>query len=338
MKIDRFGIYNPLLTLEQGQSPEEIWHFIENNNLNGLSVVSNRFSPLSIEALKILHETVFIKNLNWSVYDNIGKYDFDFLYKYIALEKLYIENAPLGKIDVGLLPKTLKEFRTHWNENVLITKDNNSIESATILSFREYDCSLLSKLKALKYLSLKCNNKIESLAGLEELPYLKSLGICASIKSLKVIGELKKLTNLAFHKFELNNIDEISNLTNLKTLSFSASDISDISAIANLKKIEAISIVGCNNLTDFSAIGELSDLKFLEIEDCKNLKSINFISKLPNLKQLTLDGTTVVNDFDLKPAENIERVYIQNNLKQYNIDLRHKSIIEEKQSIYNYIS
>jgi len=42
--------------------------------------------------------------------------------------------------------------------------------------------------------------------------------------------------------------------------------------------------------------------------------------------------------YDLTPAEHVERVYIQNTLKKYNIDLEYKSIVRKKDSIQHYIS
>ncbi len=112
MKIDKFGVYNPLLVLEEGQTAEGIGHLIEANELNGLRVVSNRITPLSIEVLDLLYETTFLKYMSWWVFDNIKCYDFDFLYNYTRLKGLHLQNAPLGKIDLGLLPNTLEELRT----------------------------------------------------------------------------------------------------------------------------------------------------------------------------------------------------------------------------------
>ncbi len=337
MKIDRFGVYNPMLELEDGQTAEEIRHLIEDNNLNGLSIISNRITPLSIKTLDVLYETTFLKNMSWWVFDNIKHYDFDFLYNYTQLERLHIQNAPLGKIDLGLLPKTLIELRTHWNDNIKFSRDNISIESADISSFKENDCSILKKFKVLDDLSLDCDKKCKSLKGLEAIESLKRLGIGAPLKSFQTLAELTQLTNLVFTRFRVKSLDELSNLNNLQSLSFSSRTITDITAISELQNLTAVSLIGCWKLEDFSAIGKLKNLRFLEIEDCKRLRSINFVKNLPKLEQLTLYGTTVVNDFNLKPAENIERVYIQNNLKQYNVDLEYKSIIGKKYSIQHYI-
>ncbi len=130
----------------------------------------------------------------------------------------------------------------------------------------------------------------------------------------------------------------MANLKNLKSLSFSSRTLEDISAIAKLENLEAISISGCWKLEDFSAIAALKKLRFLEIEDCKKLKSIEFVAELSNLEQLTLYGTTVVNNYDLTPAKEVERVYIQNTLKKYNMDLEYKAIVGRKYSIQHYIS
>lgn len=66
------------------------------------------------------------------------------------------------------------------------------------------------------------------------------------------------------------------------------------------------------------------------------MKSIDFVRKLSNLEQLTLYGTTIVNDYNLEPAMNAKRIYIQNNLKKYNINLEHKSIKGEKKNLHHF--
>ncbi len=56
---------------------------------------------------------------------------------------------------------------------------------------------------------------------------------------------------------------------------------------------------------------------------------------MPKLKNLMLIGSTVINDYDLLPAKDLEIVYAYN--KKYNIDLKEKALPGGSKGFYQYL-
>ena len=132
------------------------------------------------------------------------------------------------------------------------------------------------------------------------------------------------MKSLSFRTAKIKSLKGIETLTNLKSISFggvrSLIDISDISALKNLKFLE---FDICWKLEDFSPIEQLQELEVLMLLDCKNLSSIKFVEKMPKLEQLAFLGTTIVNDYDITPAKNIQQVFGFNT--KYNINYEEKA-------------
>ena len=89
-------------------------------------------------------------------------------------------------------------------------------------------------------------------------------------------------------------------------------------------------------MQDFSPIGDLKDLEVLQLMDCKNLASIKFVKNLPELRQLYTLGTTIINDYDTTPAENIP-VFFGSQYVKYNKEFPEKEIKEGQKTESNYL-
>jgi hypothetical protein len=125
-------------------------------------------------------------------------------------------------------------------------------------------------------------------------------------KDLSVISTLTNLKSLSITRSKIKSLKGIENLINLEYLSLGAvRSLEDISDIVACKKLKRIDFDICWKLQDFSPIGELKEMEILELQDCKSLASIKFVEQLPKLKRLIALGTTVINDFDTTPAENV---------------------------------
>ena len=125
-------------------------------------------------------------------------------------------------------------------------------------------------------------------------------------KDLSVISTLTNLKSLSITRSKIKSLKGIENLINLEYLSLGAvRSLVDISDIVACKKLKRIDFDICWKLQDFSPIGELKEMEILELQDCKSLASIKFVEQLPKLKRLIALGTTVINDFDTTPAENV---------------------------------
>ena len=144
-------------------------------------------------------------------------------------------------------------------------------------------------------------------------------------KDITKISSLTNLKSLTVTRSKIKSLKGIETLTNLKVLSLggvrSLTDISDIVKLQNLKFLE---FDICWKLQDFSPVAKLKELEVLEMLDCKNLASIKFVEQMPKLKQLAFLGTTIVNDYDITPAKNIERVYGYNS--KYNANYEEKAL------------
>jgi hypothetical protein len=178
-------------------------------------------------------------------------------------------------------------------------------------------------LKNLENLSIWWNKKL--IHNFDFLINLEHLSITEfDEKDLTKLSGLTNLKSLSFNTAKIKSLKGIETLTNLRSLSFggvrSLGDISDISELKNLKFLE---FDICWKLEDFSPIGELKELEVLMLLDCKNLASIKFVEKMPKLEQLAFLGTTIVNDYDITPAKNIEQVFGYN--AKYNVNYEEKA-------------
>ncbi|ELY2018304.1 hypothetical protein SL053_002224 [Flavobacterium psychrophilum] len=125
-------------------------------------------------------------------------------------------------------------------------------------------------------------------------------------KDLTKISTLTNLKSLSITRSKIKSLKGIENLINLEYLSLGAvRSLVNISDIVTCKKLKRIDFDICWKLQDFSPIGELKEMEILELQDCKSLASIKFVAQLPKLKRLIALGTTVINDFDTTPAENV---------------------------------
>ena len=168
------------------------------------------------------------------------------------------------------------------------------------------DCSKLPKSLYSLNINIWSKKKIIKIEQLNETN-LEHLYISDfDEKDLSVISTLTNLKSLSITRSKIKSLKGIENLINLEYLSLGAvRSLVDISDIVACKKLKRIDFDICWKLQDFSPIGELKEMEILELQDCKSLASIKFVEQLPKLKRLIALGTTVINDFDTTPAENV---------------------------------
>ncbi len=229
----------------------------------------------------------------------------------------------------------LKEFVKHFND----------VESLGFTAYGDgVSYSFLYELPNLTALSLHTMYPINFM----HLNKLKDLSLWWNKKMVSNVDCLEQLENLHIIEFDEKDLTKLSDLTNLKSLSFATSKIkslkgietltnleylslggvrslTDISNITALQKLERLEFDICWKLKDFSPIGMLKELQQLKMLDCKNLASIQFVKDLPNLKHLSTLGTTIINDFDTTPAEDVP-VFFGSQYKKYNKQYPEKEI------------
>ena len=225
-----------------------------------------------------------------------------------------------GKFDDLFLQKFIQKFNNVINLDVGNQYGNNGdnsfvyhlpkIEGLVIPLWRNCDFVLdCSKLpKSLYSLNLNIWNK-KSIINIEALNNTNLEHLYISDFDEKDVAKISSLTNLkrlSLTRSKIKSLKGIETLTNIEYLSLGAvRSLIDISDIVACKKLKRIDFDICWKLQDFSPIGELKEMEILELQDCKSLASIKFVEQLPKLKRLIALGTTVINDFDTTPAENV---------------------------------
>ncbi|MFK6999356.1 leucine-rich repeat protein [Flavobacterium oreochromis] len=218
--------------------------------------------------------------------------------------------------------------------------DLSNLEGLVVSLYRDsdfiLDCSKLPKSLYSLNLSVWSKKHIINIEALNSTN-LQHLYISDfDEKDLSKISTLTNLKSLTITRSKIKSLKGIETLTNLKSISFGGvRSLIDISAISALKNLKFLEFDICWKLEDFSPIGELKELEALMLLDCKNLASIKFVEKMPKLEQLAFLGTTIVNDYDITPAKNIQQVFGYN--AKYNINYEEKAKEPARKSFSTFI-
>lgn len=207
------------------------------------------------------------------------------------------------------------------NDFLYSLKHLKEVSFATV--FTEVD---LSRLPQLTNLSLPWWHK-KNIHGLSSLKNLKHLSLVEyDEEDFEPISSVTGITSLSILRAKCRTLKDIEKLSALKAVSFRAfRRLADITGIETLSDLEYVEFDGCPKMADFNLLGKLTKVETLRLVDCKHLSSISFVKDIPRLLELVLLGSTVVNDNDLTPAQDIESVY-GGTRKSYNINLAHKEV------------
>lgn len=192
-------------------------------------------------------------------------------------------------------------------------------------------------LSKLTELSIMWNKKM--ITNFDKLQNLEHLTISDfDEKDLTKLSSLTNLKSLSFKTAKIKSLKGIETLTNLKCVSFGGvRSLTDVWQITSLQKLKYLEFDICWKLQDFSPIGQLKELEVLELLDCKNLASIKFVKEMTNLKQLSTLGSTIINDFDTIPAEDIPVFFGSRANSKYNKEYPEKEIKEGQKSWSSYL-
>jgi len=198
------------------------------------------------------------------------------------------------------------------------------------------DCNKLTKSLYSLNFRVYSKNKLKNLESLNDS--LEHLAVSDfDEKDLTKLNSLTNLKSLSFKTARIKTLKGIETMTNLRVLSLggvrSLVDISDITTLQNLKFLE---FDVCWKLQDFSPIVQLKELEVLQLMDCKNLASIKFVKDMPKLRQLYTLGTTIINDFDTTPAENVPIYFGSMASNKYNKAYPEKEIKEGQKTWSSY--
>ncbi|MGG6231480.1 hypothetical protein [Tenacibaculum sp. SDUM215027] len=266
--------------------------------------------------------------------------------------KLAREEYDKGGIDSIRVCREINR-KNFFNEFLKYFEDIEGLNLSPYGEGVSYD--FLYDMTSLKYLHLHTMYPVD----FEKLKELETLSLWWNKKMITNFDKLQNLEHLSITEFDEKDLTKLSSLTNLKTLSFKTAKIKSLKGIETLTKLKCVSFGGVRSLTDisdittlqklkflefdicwklqnFNPIGELKELEVLKLLDCKNLTSIKFVKDMPNLRQLYTLGTTIINDFDTTPAENVP-VFFGSQYKKYNKQYPEKEMQEGQKSWSSYL-
>lgn len=161
-----------------------------------------------------------------------------------------------------------------------------NLESLTIEDTAITLISDLSRLKNLKRLVLKSNNKLSSLAG---------------IKSLKILEEIiilpKESWSSSSDIVDLNGITGLGSLKVLKV--YNCENLISLKGLENVNSLEILDIRKCRKLNDIEVLSNIKSLKNISLRECQSISSIKCLEQLPDLNLLDIRFHNIINSKEL---------------------------------------
>jgi len=182
-----------------------------------------------------------------------------------TLRKLSVLTHPSVPLNLEELTG-LKSISAHWTQMKSALPMLTELEDIFILGFNAPDLTVFGSNTRVERIHMKDRPKIESLAGFDELPQLRNLGI--------------------FLATRLND--------------FSALDSAGTNTV-----LEELHLPSCRKLERLDCITSLTALKVLDISDCGDIASLHPLSPLKQLEEFYCYGKTKIVDNDLSPLSSL---------------------------------
>ncbi len=176
------------------------------------------------------------------------------------LVSLRVQSDPRALIELERLPM-LRVLSANWAQVRESIRSSQHLERLFLLSYTETDLTPLTSLRTLVSVVMKDYPRVQSLDGVEELPWLAELGI-----------------HLA------KDLDDIAALQR-----------------ASSPVLETLQLPSCKKIIDVAAVASCSALRFFDLSEGGDLPTIAPLGELEKLQRLYLYGSTRVLDGDLRP-------------------------------------
>ncbi|MCL6602211.1 MAG: hypothetical protein K6T94_04975 [Paenibacillus sp.] len=174
---------------------------------------------------------------------------------------------------------------------------------------KEVKAGDLQKLKSLYPENIK--GKITSLQGLEYAVNMQSLFLPGhSIKNIKPISKMKKLTFLALEGNQITDLTPLSGLSNLENLILDGNKIKSLLPLINLHKLTDL-IASNNQIADLRPIQKLK-LNWIILNGNK-IQNLQPLKNHPTLEYLNLDDNLIQDIQVLKTLPYLKEVSLANN-------------------------
>jgi len=184
-----------------------------------------------------------------------------------TLESLRIQVDPQVVIELERLP-LLRTLSAGWSQIDGSIRFAPHLHRLFILSYTERDLTPLTPASGLVSVVMKDYPQVQSLDGVEELPWLAELGVHLA-KGLQDISALRR---------------------------------------AGSPVLKTLQLTSCRKIPDIAAVSACTGLTFLDVSEGGDIPSVAPLTELAGLERLYLYGSTRVLDGDLGPVAGLPRL------------------------------
>ncbi|WP_175558434.1 hypothetical protein [Arthrobacter sp. ok362] len=183
------------------------------------------------------------------------------------LVSLSVDSDPSAVIELERLP-LLKSVSADWQQVQGSIRFASHLERVVLGYYSEPDFRSLMSMSSLSSIVLTDYPRLQSLDGIEDLPWLAELGV-----------------NLS------------KNLEDITALERSASPV-----------LETLALSSCRKVVDLVPVASCPSLRIFEFSECGDVPTLAPLAGLSRLEQLVLYGSTRVVDGDLRPIAQLPRL------------------------------
>ncbi|CAL6024028.1 internalin [Hexamita inflata] len=216
-----------------------------------------------------------------------------------------------------------QELKIISNDQLL---DLSFVDKLSVNSLTVFSCyNIIFKELPLKVTILQLNKcKLESITGLEQMIWLKSLNLFENL--LSSIDPVKFLVNLNELNLGNNFIADLSPLQPLKHLTILEAFSNNISSLAPLQKLNLLTNINMysNSISDISPLRNLKNLKFLYL-GFNQISDVHILQFLP-LTELDLNENQIVN---IEPFKFLKLHFLTVS-RNYITDLSHLDVFADQ--------
>jgi hypothetical protein len=186
-----------------------------------------------------------------------------------TLVSLDVQTDPRATIELERLP-LLRSLLATWRQVQGSVQFAQSLERLYLLSYTEADLVPLTAAPKLVSINMKDYPRVQSLNGVEDLPWLAELGI-----------------------FLGKDLDDITALQRVAT-----------------PVLTQLRLPSCRKVVDLVSIASCTALRFLDLSEGGDLPTVAPLGALKGLEKLILHGSTTVLDGDLSPIATLPQLQL----------------------------
>lgn len=183
-------------------------------------------------------------------------------------------------------------FTRNFPKDLNVVSDAEDIKSIQINDYdhkREFDYSVIQKLKSLEDLSIYTTDKRE--VDYSSFPLLKSTALFWRPKANSLFNS-KQLHHLFIGKYNGQDLRDFKQLENLRYLRINTGAITTLAGIENLQSVEELLLMQLTKLESIRGVEQLRNLRFIRVDNCKKVNDLSLLKTLSSEPKIEIAGTT----------------------------------------------